>query len=175
MPSKPIDSKLADDRVGSEWEEGSHRHRKPPKRAGEDEDGADAVLIFERGVVAMGAQKVAAVELGMSESHLADHLRGDRTIAFHRVVRMCRKDQAAALAMLTELARVAGLSPPQIIRRELTQAQKKEARRRFVHEIRAVSLIHSAALQRVADDMGTDAESLDSALDEVTGEVRFAK
>jgi AraC-like DNA-binding protein len=175
MPSKPIDSRFADDPVGSEWEESSPRHCKPPKRAGEDEDGADAVLIFERGVVAVGPHKVAAVDLGMSESHLADHLRGDRTIAFHRVVRMCRKNQDAALAMLTELARLAGLAPPQIIKMELTPEQKKEARRRYVHKVRAVRLVHAASVNELADEMGLDAEQLDEALGEVTGEVRFGK
>lgn len=175
MPSKLIDSNLADDPVGSEWEEGSHRHRKPPKRAGEDEDGADGVLIFERAIVAMGPQKVAAIELGMSESHLADHLRGDRTIAFHRVVRICRRNREAALVLLTELARIAGLAPPQLIKTELTPVQKREARRQYIHEVRAVALVHSAALQRVADAMGTDTDRLEDCLEETTGEVRFAK
>lgn len=166
------DSKFADSPMGSEWVENS---RKLPKRAGEDEDGADAVLVFERGIAAIGPQKVAAVDLGMSESHLADHLRGDRTIAFHRVVRICRKNPAAALVMLTELSRIAGLAPPQLIKKELTPQQKKDARRLFVHRIRAVTLLHNAALQDTADELGIDADAIDECLDEVTSERRFAK
>lgn len=165
-------SNLANDPLGDQWANGAQANR---KRAGEDEDGAEAIMIFERGVSTIGAQKVAALELGMSDSHLGDHLRGDRTIAFHRIVRMCRKNPDAALVMLSELSRIAGLAPPQKIKTELTAEQKKEARRRFIGEIRAVSLIHSAALKRVADEMGTDAESLDECLDEVTGVRTFAK
>lgn len=169
------DSKFADDPMGSPGEETSLGPRKPAKRAGSDEDGADAVLIFERGVSTVGAQKVAALELDMSESHLADHLRGDRTVAFHRIVRLCRRDQAAALVMLTELARIAGLAPPQLIKKELTPQQKKEARRKYVHAIRAVTLVHEAAVRNIADELGVDADSVDEMFDEVTGEVRFAK
>lgn len=168
-------TKLGEEDMGSPWDESSPRHRKGPKRADEEQDGAEAILIFERGVIAMGQQKVAAVDLGMSESHLADHLRGDRTIAFHRIVRMCRKDQTAALVVLTELARIAGLAPPQLIKTELTPTQKREARRKYIHQVRAVSLVHSAAVRSVADEMGTDAERLDECLEEVTGEMRFAR
>lgn len=175
MSSKPIDSKFADDSLGSPWVESSHRKRKSAKRAGTDEDGADAILVFERGVSAVGAQKVAALELDMSESHMADHLRGDRTIAFHRVVRLCRRNQAAALVMLTELSRIAGLAPPQLIKRELTPAQKKEARRKYVHAIRAVALVHDAAVRNIADELGVEAETVDEMFDEVTGEFRFSK
>lgn len=170
--SNSIKSNLADEGMGSRWADGAQANR---KRAGEDEDGAEAIMIFERGVSAIGAQKVAALELGMSDSHLGDHLRGDRTIAFHRIVRLCRRSPDAALVMLAELARIAGLAPPQKIKTELTPAQKKEARRMFVQEIRAVSLIHSAALRRVADQMGTDADALDEALDEVTDVRSFSK
>lgn len=176
MPRKiAIDSKFADEGLGSTWEQSSLGHRRPAKRAGSDEDGVDAVLIFERGVATVGAQKVAALELDMSESHLADHLRGDRTIAFHRIVRLCRRNPAAALVMLTELSRVAGLAPPQLIKKELTPQQKKEARRKYVHAIRAVTLVHEAAVQNIADELGVDADSIDDMFDEVTGEVRFAK
>lgn len=164
-------SNLADAPRGSEVELASTGRPLLRKRAGDDEDGADAVLFFQRGVVAMGPQKVAALDLDTSESHLADYLRGDKTIAFHRVVRMCRKNQDAALTVLSELARIAGLAPPQVIKKELEPAQKKEARRRFVHRIRAVALLHSAAVQGIADEMGIDAERIDECLDEVS-EVR---
>lgn len=169
------DSKFADDPMGSPREETSPVSRRPPKRAGSDEDGADAVLVFERGVATIGAQKVAALELDISESHLADHLRGDRTIAFHRVVRMCRRNRAAALVMLTELARIAGLAPPQLIKQELTPQQKRDARRKYVHAIRAVTLVHEAAVRNIADELGVDADVVDEMFDEVTGEVRFVK
>lgn len=170
-----IGSTLADESRGSEVEECSTARPHLRKRAGDDEDGADAVLFFERGVIAMGQQKVAALELATSESHLADYLRGDKTIAFHRVVRMCRKNQDAALAILTELSRIAGLAPPQKIEVELTPAQKKEARQRFVRHIRTIRLLHSATVQQLADEMGVDAEAVDSALDEVTDVRQFAK
>lgn len=166
------DSKFDDDRMGSRGEEASPRS---PKRVGSDEDGAEAILVFERGVATVGAQKVAALELDMSESHLADHLRGDRTIAFHRVVRLCRRNPAAALVMLTELSRIAGLAPPQVIKKELTPEQKSEARRKYVHAIRAVALVHQAAVNNIADEMGVDAEAIDDMFDEVTAERRYAK
>lgn len=165
--SNSTKSNLADEGMGSPWANDTQANR---KRAGEDEDGAEAIMIFERGVSAIGPQKVAALELGMSDSHLGDHLRGDRTIAFHRIVRMCRRHPTAALVMLTELARIAGLAPPQVIKKELTPQQKKEARRKYVHAIRAVALVHEAAVQNIADEMGVDAESIDDMFDEATGE-----
>ena len=170
--SHSIKSNLADEGMVSPWLESN---RKLTPKAGEDEDGADAILIFERGVASMGPQKVAALELGMKEQHLGDHLRGDRTIAFHRIVRLCRRNPDAALVMLTELSRIAGLAPPQPIKKELTPEQKKEARRKYVHAIRAVRLVHEAAVRDIADELGVDAGAVDEMFDEVTDVRAFAK
>lgn len=171
MSSKAIDSNLAEDRRGSGGELNSTARTQLRKRAGDDEDGADAILIFERGTVAIGPQKLAAIELGTSESHLADYLRGDKTIAFHRVVRMCRKNPDAALAVLTELSRIAGLAPPTRPRK----VEKREVQAATTRKVRNIIQLWQMVRADVAAELGTTTEDAEAALDEVTGEMRFAK
>lgn len=166
-----MESRFADDGRGSEGELASTARTQLRKRAGEDQDGADAILIFERGVVAMGQQKVAAIELATSESHLADYLRGDKTIAFHRVVRMCRKNQDAALALIGELSRISGLAPPQRPRK----VSKREAQDATTRKVRGILQLWQIVRADVATDLETTVDDVESALDEVTGETRFAK
>jgi hypothetical protein len=163
-----IGPSLADEGRGSHREESAPRNRKPPKRADRSADGDEAVEIWNRAVAAIGSQKVAAAELGISDSHLSDYCAGRRTVALHRVVLLCRRagarqvEQAAALRILTDLALMAGLAPPSLPRK----VSRRDAKDGLATKLHSIKEIYALMRVPVAADLGTTPEDLDAAMND---------
>lgn len=115
----------ADEGFGSLSEQSSERVRKGPKRARavvEDE----AIELFNAGLAKMGAQKEAAVDLGLSVTHLSDFTAGRSTIALHRLLTMGDKRKEAAFTIVENLSGRWGMAPPQL--EDTVQLSAAEAR-----------------------------------------------
>jgi len=163
-----IDSKFADADGGSEGVE--LRPVLPPSL--QDDDEAQAIRIFDRGIAATGVKADAvAAELGIAFQKLSDYRTGKRTIAAHRFIRLIRKNEDAALAIIGELCAIAGLAPP----KKKRSVTKRDAERQLTLELRRLAPVFELLRKEAAAKLGTDEEGIDDALEEVTGERVFAK
>jgi hypothetical protein len=169
MPRKiAIDSKFAEPDEGSEGVD--VRPALPPSL--QDDDESQAIRIYDGGVTATGTKADAlAVDLEMTFQKLSDYRNGKRTIALHRLVRLIRKDETAALYVIGELCAMAGLAAP----RKKRSVTRRDAERQLTMELRRLSPVFELLRRSAAESLGTDEDGIDDALDEVTGEVRFAK
>jgi len=164
-----MSNKLADLPMVSEWESSSREiPRFPPKRARASAEQI-AIDLFEVGVVAMkNAGKEAkeiAYQLGMSDSHLSEMRSGKRVVSMHRVVLMTQVDEDAAIAVLSEWARLLGLAPP----RMPVKMSKPEAEKKVARKVRKVVGLWEMVRRQIAAEEGLREDDLDRALEEDTG------
>lgn len=137
-----------------------------------DDDESQAIRIYDGGVSATGIKADAlAPHLGMPFQKLSDYRNGNRTIAMHRLVRLIRKDEKAALYVLGQLCELAGLAAP----KKKRTVTKRDAERQLTLELRRLAPVFELLRKNAAQALETDEEGIDDALDEVTQERAFAK
>jgi hypothetical protein len=140
--------------------------RRSPQRV-DVEDHERALDIWNRGLKKVDDhQKSAAAKLGISEAHLSDLCNDRRTLAFHRVRMLCRKHQDAALSILTDLAKDAGLVPP---RKKRTVSQPV-AQRQMILELRELAPVYELIVTAAAAKLGTDETVLHDILEDARDE-----
>jgi hypothetical protein len=168
MPRKiAIDSKFAECDEGTE---GVIATPALPKTL-QDDDESQAIRIYDGGVAATGTKADAlAVDLGMTFQKLSDYRNGNRTIALHRLVRLIRKDEKAALFIIGELCALAGLAAP---RRKRT-VTKRESERQLLLQLRRLTGVYELVRKEAAAQLGTEEQEIDESLDDVTAEHRVA-
>lgn len=164
--------KIATDSKFAESDEGTQgvdvRPVLPPSL--QDDDESQAIRIYDGGVAATGTKADAlAHDLGMTFQKLSDYRNGNRTIAMHRLIRLIRKDQNAALYIIAQLCELAGLAAP----KKKRTVTKRDAERQLTMELRRLAPVFELLRRNAAESLGTDEEGIDDALDEITSERRF--
>jgi hypothetical protein len=113
-----------------------------------------------------------AADCGISEAYLSQMRKGERTIPAHMFLSILEWSPSAE-SLLRSLAERSGRFAVHPIIEELTPLQKRIATKKYMHRIRAVGLVHSAARREVAEEMGVAEERIEELFDEPTGAHHF--
>lgn len=133
------------------------------RREGEDRH---AARWFDAAAKEYGANKVTALDLGVSENHVSDMRSGDRSTPL-RALRPLLAKRASALALINALCDEAGL--PHV--RATKRIDHKKVKRRAVTTLRAIGPVWEALRGQLATEMGTSEEEIEWAADENTAEI----
>lgn len=129
-----------------------------------------AARIFKQSCGAFGNGKEVAFLLGIDQSFVVKLATAEKRIALADCLPLLTKKESA-LAFINALCDIAGVAHAKP-RREVT---KRDAERQLTLELRRLAPVFELLRKEAAAKLGTDEEGIDEALDEMTGEVRFAK
>lgn len=162
MPRSNIfKSNLADEAVGGEWEKESQ-----PSPKAERSDADDWTISLLKSLIAASGKSVkeAAFDLGMSETHLADHCAGRRVLAAHRLDRFIEKNPETAVVLAAAYLKRANIKA--VIKRQ--RVNKKTTRNQMSLELRQSAELFDIVAERAARSLGVSKQEVIDAWDEPT-------
>lgn len=117
----------------------------------------EASRFFNAAAAVFGPVALAA-ELDLDDAMVSKMRSGAKSTPLRALLPLL-KDEAAALALLTAMARYAGLAPPTRVRK----VTREEVEASTAQAVRRVSTLWKMLRREVADELGTDEDDVEAA------------
>lgn len=150
-------SNLADDSLGGLRDKDTHES---------PTGGEDWTISLLKSLIAASGKSVkeAAFDLGMSETHLADHCAGRRVLAAHRLERFVERNPEVSVVLAAAYLQRAKI--PAVVKRK--RIDKKTARNQMSLELRQSAELFDIVAERAARSLGASKQEVIDAWNEPT-------
>lgn len=129
-------------------------------------DGDDWTISLLKSLIAASGKSVkeAAFDLGMSETHLADHCAGRRMLQAHRLERFVQRNPETAIVLAAAYLQRAKIKA--VVKRK--RVDKKTAHRQMSLELRQSAELFDIVAERAARSLGASKQEVIDAWNEPT-------